>query len=296
MSTSSSLRGKRDSPLCRSRLCHILAHRPHSVCWKTRNRKLHVKVDIVADYEQGKLIIFDSLNTLCSDPSVSLNLPGALSSFISPTVSLLALYHADIPISTSIMQSTPYSPQPLTVLRYLATTIMVTHALHHVLARKAARERSVAEPVFGLEEEVEGVLVGLGSNGPEGLVLEMEYRRKSGRGVRESYFLPHVSAPTKTGLSTMSSTGSGVSRFRETVMLLEDHPLYRRPGEDDAKDGAEDEGMDVTFELGLTEKQRRDREGVVLPYFDAQKGGGEGGRILYDMGVEDDFDEEEDEI
>jgi elongator complex protein 5 len=40
----------------------------------------------------------------------------------------------------------------------------------------------------------------------------------------------------------------------------------------------------------------RDREGVVLPYFDAQKGGGEGGRILYDMGEEDDFDEEEDEI
>jgi len=36
----------------------------------------------------------------------------------------------------------------------------------------------------------------------------------------------------------------------------------------------------------------------VLPYFDAQKGegAGEGGRILYDMGSEDDFDEEEDEI
>jgi elongator complex protein 5 len=51
----------------------------------------------------------------------------------------------------------------------------------------------------------------------------------------------------------------------------------------------------------LTEKQRRDREGVVLPYFDAQKDGGgpgEGGRILYDMGEEDreDFDDEEDEI
>ena len=56
--------------------------------------------------------------------------------------------------------------------------------------------------------------------------------------------------------------------------------------------------MDSTFSLGLTEKQRRDREGVVLPYFDAQKdeGMGEGGRILYDMGIEDDFDEEEDEI
>jgi elongator complex protein 5 len=61
--------------------------------------------------------------------------------------------------------------------------------------------------------------------------------------------------------------------------------------------------VETTFNLGLTEKQRRDREGVVLPYFDAQREGGaagpgEGGRILYDMGAEDreDFDDEEDEI
>ena len=55
--------------------------------------------------------------------------------------------------------------------------------------------------------------------------------------------------------------------------------------------------IESTFSLGLTDKQKAAREGVVLPYFDAQKGeGGEGGRILYDMGSEDDFDEEEDEI
>lgn len=243
------------------------------------------------DRSQGKLIIFDSLATLTSDPAISPNLPALLSSFITPTVSLLSLHHADIPISTSISQASPYSPQPLTVLKYLATTIMTTHSLSHVLARKAARERSVAEPVFGLEEDVEGVLVGLGGNGEDELVLEMEYRRKSGRGVREWYFVPSSSSP-----SAAFSSGAGVSRFRETAVLLEDHPLYRRPEEDEGAKRAEDEGMDVTFELGLTEKQRRDREGVVLPYFDAQKGGGEGGRILYDMGVEDDFDEEEDEI
>ena len=42
---------------------------------------------------------------------------------------------------------------------------------------------------------------------------------------------------------------------------------------------------------------------MILPYFDAQKDGGlngvgEGGRILYEMGVEDreDFDDEEDQV
>jgi elongator complex protein 5 len=198
---------------------------------------------------------------------------------ISPTTALLAVYHTDIPSA----QTNPYSPHPLTLLKYLATTIFTTHSLHHVLARKAARERSRIEPSFGLEEGVEGVVQGLGANGTEGVVLEMEHRRKSGRGVRERYFLP-----------LHASSASGKSR--EIVTLLEDHPQYSKP--DEAKSGADGTGAEAetTFELGLTEKQRLVREGVVLPYFDAQKGGGEGGRILYDMGSEDDFDEEEDEI
>lgn len=88
-------------------------------------------------------------------------------------------------------------------------------------------------------------------------------------------------------------------------MLLDDHPLYRRSLgllDDRAREGsAEDQFGATTFDLRLTRKQRDDRAGVVLPYFDAQReesggGGGGGGRILYDMGVEDDFDEEEDEI
>ena len=160
--------------------------------------------------------------------------------------------------------------------------------VYHVLARKSARERSHAEPSFGLEEGVEGVLQGLGANGSEGLVLEMEHRRKSGRGVREWYFLPLRDDAAKTAPSA--------GRLRETITLLEDHPQYRSPEESaaGAQEGNDEAG--TTFELGLTDKQRRDREGVVLPYFDAQKGGGEGGRILYDMGEEDDFDEEEDEI
>jgi elongator complex protein 5 len=87
---------------------------------------------------------------------------------------------------------------------------------------------------------------------------------------------------------------SGISR--EQIFLLDDHPAYRDKDELSDHGPANEDPTNVTFELGLTQKQRADREGVVLPYFDAQKGGGEGGRILYDMGEDDDFDEEEDEI
>ncbi|KAK0932786.1 hypothetical protein LTR29_015638 [Friedmanniomyces endolithicus] len=222
---------------------------------------------------QTTLLVFDTLNPLSATHPTAL--APLLSPFITPTISLLAVYHLDIP------------------LPYLATTIFTMHSLHHVLARKAARERSHVEPAFGLEEGREGVLLGLGANGREGVVLEMEYRRKSGRGVREWYSLSPP-LPRTTRPDGVVAGGGKVGDGRGDVTLLEDHPLYRSPERRDVAGGeGEEEG---TFELGITEKQRRDREGVVLPYFDAQKGGGEGGRILYDMGSEDDFDEEEDEI
>lgn len=182
------------------------------------------------------------------------------------------------------------------LLKYLATTLLTTHSLHHILAREAALARSQVPPSFGLEEGVEGVVQGLGSNGSDGLVLELQHRRKSGRGVREWFVLP-LSPPTHTTSGSATTPG----KAKETVMLLEDHPSYAKltsaSASTETTGGEAGEGS--TFELGLTPKQRADREGVVLPYFDAQKsdgGAGEGGRILYDMGSEDDFDEEEDEI
>ena len=231
------------------------------------------------------LLLIDSLNSLCA--SETTNLPSLLSSFISPLTALIAVYHKDIPLPVSTTQRGSYSPPPVTLLKYLATTIFTVHSLDHVIACKAARERSVGEPTFGLEEATDGVLQGMGANAKGGIVLGMEHRRKSGRGVREWYFLPRQ--------QLVNGPKDIATRPRESVILLEDHPSYRTTT-DGTTGGAAGELEATTFQLGLTDKQRLDRDGVVLPYFDAQKGGGEGGRILYDMGVEDDFDEEEDEI
>ncbi|KAH8695106.1 putative killer toxin sensitivity protein [Talaromyces proteolyticus] len=231
-----------------------------------------------------RLIIVDAVNPLLSKSEI--HLPSYLGSLIAPSnaaaptqTSMVVTYHHDV---VGIKNRQPYVPSDLTLLSYLGTTILTIHSLSHILAQKDARDRSLAAPVFGLEEEQEGVLVGRHDQEHSGgIVIEMEHRRKSGRGVVEWYFLPPASSYQPQEL-------------REVVTLLEDHPLYQRP-EDDVP---LEEEPGSTFELKLTERQRRDREGVVLPYFDAQKGDGpgEGGRILYDMGEEDDFDEEEDEI
>ncbi|KAJ5053263.1 hypothetical protein NUH16_010333 [Penicillium rubens] len=242
----------------------------------------------------GRLILIDSINPLLNSKRVDpgFHLPSFLGSFIAPTspsakvdASLVVIYHQDVP---ELPQQSPYSPTPISELTYLATSIITLHSFSHVLAQKAARDRSLAPPVFGLEEEQEGVLLGrldrlVGTGKAEGIVIELEHRRKSGRGVLEWYLLPPASRYSPQHL-------------KEIVTLLDDNVLYNPPMEQDP--GAGDEEPTSTFELGLTDRQRREREGVVLPYFDAQHndGPGEGGRILYDMGEEDDFDEEEDEI
>ena len=205
---------------------------------------------------------------------------------LPPQLSLVAVYHIDVPVQAS---SSHYSPSPLSMLSYLATTIMTMHSLSQVLTEQVARERSLPVPAFGLDEEIEGIVIASRlqsqplKHNERGIVIELEHRRKSGRGVVEWYFLP-----------TPKAQSSAAQAFKETITLLDDHPSFKEM-QDEPATSEELEGL--TFELGLTEKQRQDRDGVVLPYLDAQKiGGGGGGRILYDMGVEDDFDDEEDEI
>lgn len=228
----------------------------------------------------------DTLNPLAS--SNPHHLPAFLSTLLTqPSLSLLATYHTDIPLFASPDSGhdgdgDEYTPHPLTTLHHLATAILRVSNLSHAIAVRRAQNRSLPEPVFGLEEGREGVLIGSNSNSSNGgqqkerdsVVVEMELRRRSGRAVVERFVL---------------SPGSGVG-------LLADYGVFAAAAASDEEE--ENEMVEATFSLGLTEKQRRDREGIVLPYFDAQEdvGGGEGGRILYEMGREDDFDDEEDEI
>ncbi|KAJ2905844.1 elongator complex protein 5 [Zalerion maritima] len=252
--------------------------------------------------QQRTILLLDTLHPLLSfSPTV---IPSFLSSILAPTTSCIAVYHSDIPLIPPPSHShshNQYHPHPLTVLSHLSTTILRLSSLSHEISRQHARNRSVQDPVFGLLEGREGVLVGLkgrkDDNGSSGFILGMELRRRSGRAVVESFiltpnFVKGQAAPATTASTTIAPSKADLA----TITLLKDHPEFTTPEPYVPPD--EEETPESTFDLGLTEKQRKDREGVVLPYFDAQKdvGGGEGGRILYEMGREDDFDEEEDEI
>ncbi|KAK5627429.1 hypothetical protein RRF57_003144 [Xylaria bambusicola] len=278
-----------------------------------------------AGHTQKTLLILDELNPLSA--SIPSDLALFLSSLItSPLLSLVALYHTDVPLSLPHSPTTSYTPHPLTILTHLATAVLRTTNLHHAIERRRAQNRSQRDPEYGLDEGREGVLIGLGlrrgktaaaqcialgTGVTQGLVLEMELRRRSGRAVGETFVLiPSSATPTSNRFSqtnttaTATPTPNGQKRPEiapSKLYLLSDHPAFLSGGEIGQGPTAPDDGEEQpesTFNLALTEKQRRDREGIVLPYFDAQTdiGAGEGGRILYEMGREDDFDDEEDEI
>ncbi|KUI52833.1 Elongator complex protein 5 [Cytospora mali] len=195
-----------------------------------------------ASTSEKTLLIIDTLNPL------STTHPRLLTTFLS---SLLT--HPAISL-----------PHPLTVLNHLATAVLRVSNLYQAVERRRAQNRSLPEPEWGLDEGREGVLVGVKAARGEigGVVVEMELRRRSGRAVVERFVLVH-----KDGGAT------GV------VSLLSDHALFAAPEDGEgAGDAGDDELAETTFNLGLTEKQRKDREGIVLPYFDAQEdvGGGEG--------------------
>lgn len=229
------------------------------------------------------------------------------------TPSLFATYHTTL----AIPPPSPHSPPIVTLLQHTATTVLSLHSPTQFLQKTAARLRSKPEPAFGLAESATsthgGILVGLGSSCPHGVVLEADIRRRgSGRGLGGWYYLGRHGAP---------DPGPEDRSFPLGLMMLDDYPPYAnlvRPvdsvnsNNDGNNNNGEKEQDDtdagITFSLSLTDKQRRARDEVALPYFDAQRaaqnGGkafdlsaiGDGGRILYEMGDEDDFDEEEDEI
>jgi elongator complex protein 5 len=241
---------------------------------------LQAKLSPLLQAATKTLLVIDSLNPLCA--SAPNELAPFLSSLLGPNTSVVATFHTDVPLP----KGDGYNPDPLTLLKYFATTIIGVHSLAHVLAERKARGRSLQPPVWGLEEGVDGVLVALGANPPDGVVLELEYRRKSGRATEEWFFLP-------LGQAEVKKLPGGAE---ERVMLLEDRPEWVRK---EVVVEQQEEGPESTFELGLTERQRKARDEVVLPYFDAQREGGigGGGKILFTPDREiDDFDEEEDEI
>lgn len=185
---------------------------------------------------------------------------------ISPgRISICTIYHSDIPL----VAYPSHLPTPEVLLNYLGTTIIrITGSLSHVLLSREADFKSRTSPIE-LDLEGRDIFVPLGSN-QDNIVFVVEHRRKSGRGVSEECVF------------------NGRDR---TIVASTDVPGLH-PAEQRTAEATIDE-EELGFKISLSEKEKVDRDGVVLPHFRAQETEAREGNIYYEPDSGDDFDQED---
>jgi len=142
----------------------------------------------------------------------------------------------------------------------------------HII-RLEAESQALPDPI-DKDADKYGVISAIASNCRESILVAIEYRKKSGRIVTERCVLKLEDGAIKS-FEAQSTEGT----LPETNI-----------------------GMDfgTTFNLGMTQEQKRNKEIVVLPHFAAQSPRDNGPRnkagteIEYTLDAEDDFDDEED--
>jgi elongator complex protein 5 len=164
-----------------------------------------------------------------------------------------------------------YFPSPELLISHMCTAVLwVSSHLHHIRKREA-ESQALPDPIEH-ESALDGIVSTLGSNSPEKIVVELVYRKKSGRKLREK--------------SILNLSSGQVEPLEETAF----------------SDESEAQAMldfGTTFNIGLTQRQKETKDEVILPYFSAQRTIADekepiGGEIEYTLEAEDDFDDEED--
>ncbi|RPA81998.1 hypothetical protein BJ508DRAFT_376126 [Ascobolus immersus RN42] len=249
---------------------------------------------------QQNLVVIDSLHPLTLPNLPPDYLVPFLSSLLGPTTTLLCTYHLSFPPFDRLPQYKEY-PTPLRLLKFLSTAILTIRSSTQALINKQRVDRCLApwrfgwwDVDFGEEDCDEGDEVdehGIpwpryrNSSGKPEFIVEFEIRRKSGRGMLGKVLMKKQSEESeKWEIEDVESIPGWVPDVAS-----------KGPAEQEEDDWS---GL-TSFSLGLTEEQKKKRDELELPYYDAQKGlSGDkgGGRILYVPEDVDDWDDEEDEI
>ncbi|KAJ2038136.1 Elongator complex protein [Coemansia sp. S2] len=127
-------------------------------------------------------------------------------------------------------------------------------------------------------------------------VLRLEHKRQSGKVCFEvatfeisdqllPEFSPVNSSPSASSIGPLS--GPEVRTAGNTT----EPTLTARPPQPSSQ--STDPTANLSFNLNLTDKQRRDKAGVALPYLEARVADVSGGEIIYQLDDEDDWDEDD---
>lgn len=205
------------------------------------------------------VVFIDSLNQIPIDI-----LSEFLISLLSPNVTLVGIYNTSLAHSGDFARGKPVSssyPNPLKLLSFFSTSKITLSPARKLNPQELEQQ----------ENELDLLIPSLGCN-KAFFVAELEHRRKSGRAMKASYKID----------ANEHTIEYFVEKDAETQDASVDDPSALQ-------------GL-ATFNLGMTEEQKRAKEEVPLPFLQAQEvgnGGGSGGAIIYQFEKDDDYDEED---
>ncbi|CUM54531.1 uncharacterized protein AC631_02271 [Debaryomyces fabryi] len=196
------------------------------------------------------LVIVDSLNYIAND-----ELAHFISSTILPNVTLVGVFHTNVPQPHSNVMNYPSS---LNLLSYIASSIFEIEPLHQDKIDEEALDNKISRLQFPINCSLNSTTY----------KLTLTNRRKSGRSLIYQFIV-----------NSVTHTYEVFKESKEEDIDPEDESMLK--------------GL-TTFNLTTSSKQKLAREQVELPFMQAQEAlGSSGGAIVYEFEKDDDYDEED---
>ncbi|KAG0247954.1 hypothetical protein BG011_000693 [Mortierella polycephala] len=224
--------------------------------------------DVISSQHSSFTIYFDSLSQfLAISVPDTFNLIRSITGLLTDSSRIIALHHEDVPDADSFHPdaSKPYASNGLA---HIATTLITMKNSETIrLEQEDVRRGVVAVKEF--------CYLPVHGNAWDSAVCEIEHKRKSGKVARETNAY-HLDSPT--GDLVVVNVWDVVGDMPDIEKL------------DLEESQTADPAANLSFNLNLTEEQRRAKNDTVLPYLKTQESTG---AIYYEPDAADDFDDDD---
>ncbi|KAG0202120.1 hypothetical protein BGX28_005262, partial [Mortierella sp. GBA30] len=240
-----------------------------SLSLKSIRRASSIITDVIlAQQPSNFTIYFDSLSQfLAASVPGTFNLIRSITGLLTDSSRIIAIHHEDVPDADSFHPnaSKPYASNSLA---HIATTMIA------VKSSEAIRQDQ-EDLRNGVVAAKEFCYLTVHGNAWDSAVCEIEHKRKSGKVARETNAY-HLGSPT--GELVVVNVWDVVGDMPDIEKL------------DLEESQTSDPAANLSFNLNLTEEQRRAKNDTVLPYLKTQESTG---AIYYEPDAADDFDDDD---
>ncbi|KAK3816802.1 MAG: Elongator complex protein 5 [Linnemannia elongata] len=236
-----------------------------------RNIRKATKVitDLITSHRSNFTIYFDSLSQfLIASVPDTFNLLRSITALLTDTSRIIAIHHEDIPDADSYLSNSSSKPQASNSLAHIATTLIT-------LKSSEALRQDQEDFRKGTVTAKEFCYLTVDGNAWDSAVCEVEHKRKSGKVAKETNAY-HQGTPT--GNLTVVNVWDVVGDMLDIDKM------------DLEESQTSDPAANLSFNLNLTEEQRKAKNDTVLPYLKTQESTG---AIYYEPDAADDFDDDD---